>query len=41
MIEFRRDPDTGMLIAYRDGEPVGPVVTMGDIPTNQQPTGGT
>lgn len=30
MIEFKRDPDTGILYAYKDGELVGPVITMGD-----------
>lgn len=30
MIEFKRDPDTGEVIAYCDGVEVGPVVTMGD-----------
>lgn len=30
MVEFRRDPSTGELQAYRDGILVGPVVTMGD-----------
>lgn len=31
MIEFRRDPETGVVNAYRDGKLVGPVVTMGDM----------
>lgn len=30
--EFRRDEETGLLMAYRDGEPVGPVIGMGDFP---------
>lgn len=30
MIEFKRDPETGILYAYRDNVLVGPVVTMGD-----------
>ena len=30
MIEFRRDPETGILYAYRDGELVGPITTIGD-----------
>lgn len=30
MTDFMRDPETGPLMAYRDGERVGPVVGMGD-----------
>ena len=30
MVEFKRDPETGILYAYEDGKLVGPVVTMGD-----------
>lgn len=30
MIEFKRDKDTGILYAYKDGKPIGPVMTMGD-----------
>lgn len=30
MIEFKRDKDTGVLYAYKDGKIVGPMVTMGD-----------
>ncbi len=30
MIEFKRNPDTGMLEAYKDGKKVGEVITMGD-----------
>lgn len=30
MIEFKRDPETGILYAYKDGELVGPITTMGD-----------
>ena len=29
MITFKRD-ENGVLVAYRDGKPVGPIVTMGD-----------
>lgn len=36
MTEILRDPDTGVLYAYRDGKLVGPVVTMGD-PSNVPP----
>lgn len=32
MIEFIRDPETGFLYAYRDGELVGPVAAMGEEP---------
>lgn len=30
MIEFRRDKETGILYAYKDGKKVGSVTTMGD-----------
>lgn len=30
MIEFKRDPETGILYAYKDGKLIGPIVTMGD-----------
>lgn len=30
MIEFKRDLETGILYAYKDGKLVGPIVTMGD-----------
>ena len=30
--EFRRDPETGLLMAYRDGTLVGPIIGMGDFP---------
>lgn len=30
MIEFIYDSETGVLYAYKDGELVGPVITMGD-----------
>lgn len=30
MIEFKRDPNTGILYAYKDGKLIGPVTTMGD-----------
>lgn len=32
MIEILRDPETGYLYAYRDGELVGPVAAMGEEP---------
>lgn len=32
MTEFLRDPETGYLYAYRDGELVGPVAAMGEEP---------
>lgn len=39
MIEFRRDPDTGILYAYKDGKLIGPIVTMGDeIKEGSEPT---
>lgn len=31
MIELRRDPGTGEVVAYEDGRPVGSVTTMGDM----------
>lgn len=31
MIKLRRDPQTGEVVAYEDGEPVGSVTTMGDL----------
>ena len=31
MIELRRDPETGEVVAYEDGRPVGSVITMGDV----------
>jgi hypothetical protein len=39
MIEFRRDPVTGYLYAYRDDILVGPVAAMGEKPP-AEPTGG-
>ena len=37
MVEFLRDPNTGILYAYKDGRVVGPIVAMGD-PINVPPT---
>lgn len=31
MIELKRDPGTGEVVAYEDGRPVGSVATMGDM----------
>lgn len=31
MIELKRDPETGEVVAYEDGVPVGSVTTMGDM----------
>lgn len=31
MIELKRDPKTGEVVAYEDGRPVGRVTTMGDM----------
>lgn len=31
MIELKRDPETGEVVAYEDGRPVGSVTTMGDM----------
>lgn len=31
MIELKRDPKTGEVVAYEDGRPVGSVITMGDM----------
>lgn len=31
MIELRRDPETGEVVAYEGGRPVGSVTTMGDV----------
>lgn len=30
MTEFLRDPDTGLLYAYKDGELVGQIIAMGE-----------
>ena len=30
--EFRRDEETGLLMAYRNGELVGPIIGTGDFP---------
>lgn len=30
--EFRYDPETGLLMAYRDGVQVGPIIGTGDFP---------
>ena len=30
MIEFKRNKETGILEAWKDGEKVGEVITMGD-----------
>lgn len=30
--EFRRDPETGLLMAYHDGTLVGPIIGIGDFP---------
>ena len=30
MIEFKYDKATGVLYAYKDGQLIGPIVTMGD-----------
>lgn len=30
MIEFKRNKETGILEAYKDGKKVGDVITMGD-----------
>lgn len=32
MIELKRDPETGEVVAYEDGRPIGSVATMGDMP---------
>ena len=31
MIELKRDPETGEVVAYEDGRPVGLVTTMGGM----------
>lgn len=31
MIELKRDPETGEVVAYKNGVPVGSVTTMGDM----------
>lgn len=31
MIDLKRDPETGEVVAYEDGRPVGLVTTMGDM----------
>lgn len=31
MIELKRDPETGEVVAYEDGRPAGSVTTMGDV----------
>lgn len=31
MIELKRDRETGEVVAYEDGRPVGHVATMGDM----------
>ena len=31
MIELKRDPETGEVVAYEDGRLVGSVTTMGDM----------
>ena len=31
MIELKRDPGTGEVVAHEDGVPVGSVTTMGDV----------
>lgn len=31
MIEFKRDKETGILYAYKDGRLVGPIQTMADV----------
>lgn len=31
MIEFKRDTETGEVVAYEDGREVGSVSTMGDV----------
>ena len=31
MIELRRDPETGEVVAYEDGRPAGSFTTMGDM----------
>lgn len=31
MIELKRDPVTGEVMAYEDGKPIGSVSTMGDL----------
>ena len=31
MIELKRDPETGEVVAYEDGRPAGSVTTMGDM----------
>ena len=31
MIELKRDPETGEVVAYENGRPVGSVTTMGDM----------
>ena len=39
MTEFKRDPETGILYAYKDGKLVGPIITMGDTQdVPQQPS---
>lgn len=31
MIEFKRNPETGILEVWKDGEKTGEIVTMGDL----------
>lgn len=40
MIEFRRNEETGILEAYKDGEYVGTVGTMGDDVVKEEENNG-
>jgi len=38
MVEFLRDPETGVVYAYQDGTLIGPVFSMGDGDTPPEPS---
>lgn len=31
MIEFKRNPETGILEAWKNGKKIGEIITMGDL----------
>ena len=39
MIELKRDPETGEVVAYEDGEPAGSVTSMGDLVEEEEEDG--
>ena len=37
MVELKRNPKTGIVEAWKDGEKIGSVATMGDLTAEEKP----